>query len=107
VRDVKVEFGKRELTISMQEAKRWVEQGIAEWLPRRNRMKFTARRDPKLVARGFSAVVGGEIAKAVAESKPWAQAFVGDQGRPVYRKPCVRVRQRAPRMTPGGRCAAK
>ena len=85
MREVKVEFGDKELTISLREAKQWAEQGIAEWLPRRNRMKFTARRDPKLVARGFSAVVG----EAVTESKePWARALASDQlDRPVYHKP--------------------
>lgn len=85
MRDVKVEFGGKELTISLDEAKRWADQGIAEWLPRRNRMRFTARRDPKLVARGFSTVVGETVANS---NQQWARVLASDQlDRPIYRKP--------------------
>ena len=61
VRDVTVEFGDKELTISMLEAREWADAGIAEWLPRRNRMKFIARRDPRPILRGLSALVGEPV----------------------------------------------
>lgn len=77
VRDVKVEFGDLELTISLREAEEWNAAGLAEWLPRRNRMRFTARRDPKPVLRGLSAVAG-EAAAAILD-RQLRQLFIRSQ----------------------------
>lgn len=77
MREVKVEFGDKELTISMLEAREWADAGIAEWLPRRNRMRFTARRDPRPVVRGLSAVVGEAVVTSI--DRQVAQTFIRDQ----------------------------
>jgi hypothetical protein len=77
VRDVTVEFGDKELTISMLEAREWVEAGIAEWLPRRNRMRFTARRDPRPILRGLSAVVGETVLTSI--DRLVAQTYIRSQ----------------------------
>jgi len=77
MRDVKVEFGNRELTISMREAREWEVAGLAEWIPRRNRMRFTARRDPKPVLRGLSAVAGETAVEAL--DPRLAQTFIRNQ----------------------------
>lgn len=77
VRDIIVEFGNRNLTVSMREARKWVAAGLAEWLPRRNRMAFIARRDPKPVLRGLSAVVGETAVEAL--DPRLAQTFIRNQ----------------------------
>jgi hypothetical protein len=77
MRNVTVEFGERELVVSRDEALKWYASGLAEWLPRRNRMRFTARRDPKPVLVGMSSVFGKAIAEASNES--WAQTFIRNQ----------------------------
>jgi hypothetical protein len=77
MRDVTVEFGERELTVSRDEALKWQAAGLAEWLPRRNRMRFTARRDPKPVLVGMSSVFGEAVVEASNES--WAQTFIHNQ----------------------------
>jgi hypothetical protein len=77
MREVTVEFGDRELKVSMAEAREWKDAGLAEWLPRRNRMRFTARRDPRPVLRGLSSVAGQ--AAVLELSGDVARAFVRDQ----------------------------
>ena len=75
--DVTVEYGDQEFTISMREAQAWKAAGLAEWLPRRKRMRFTARRDPKPVLRGLSAVAG-EAAAAIRD-RQLRQTFLRSQ----------------------------
>jgi hypothetical protein len=77
VREVKVEFGDKELTISVLEAREWADAGIAEWLPRRNRIRFTARRDPRPIVRGLSAVVGETVVTSI--DRQVAQVFIRNQ----------------------------
>jgi hypothetical protein len=77
VRDVTVEFGDKELTIPMLEAREWAEAGIAEWLPRRNRMRFTARRDPRPILRGLSAVVGEAVLTSI--DRQVARTYIRNQ----------------------------
>jgi hypothetical protein len=69
MRDVQVEYGKEVLCVSGAVAREWAETGLAVWVPsRRNRMVWTARRDPRPVIRGLSCRVGewpdGQLAGA-------------------------------------------
>jgi hypothetical protein len=77
MREVTVEFGERELVISMDEARKWKADGLAEWLPRRNRMRFTARRDPKPVLVGMSSVFDKAVVDAPNED--WTGTFIRNQ----------------------------
>jgi hypothetical protein len=75
MRDVEVEAGGRKLIFTMRQAQEWVKAGFARWVGR-NRLKITARYDPKAMLRGISSVVG----EAVVDSNEfWAQTFIQNQ----------------------------
>jgi hypothetical protein len=76
VREVIAEVGSRDVKLSRLDAKEWIRHGFARWIGR-NRIRISARFNPRGDLRGFSAIVGEVIAKAVGDD--WAVTFKRDQ----------------------------